>query len=476
MSQEDPFADLTGNDENDRNRTVIVPRPGGLSLPDTESASPVPGSEPVVSAPPQAPAYPPPEAAPQPSAPPRSTGLNPLEQAASHLLSLIPKLRSTISHPDPEGLRQQVIRDIRGFEQRLQQSGIDPKTLMRARYVLCTAIDEAVLNTPWGNTGSWNKNSLLVTFHNEAGGGDKFFVLLHHLLQSSAANIDLLELMYLCLALGFQGRYGVRGAPQGGERLEQVKDNLYRTIRTQRGDPERDLSLHWRGVGDVRKSLARFVPAWVFAALAGLLLVVTYMYFAFDINAYSDPVLNLLTRVDKGVMPPDLERRPLPPRPIPAAEADAPHAPTVAELLVEEIRAHRVAVEEDHRRAHVTVLGGALFASGRAAIAAAERPVFERVAWALDQVPGPILVTGHTDSVPIRRSLRFRSNHDLSKARAKAVAKLLEECLSEPGRITAEGRADTERLPGLAGKDARNRRVEIYLTKAPGGRRREERR
>ena len=43
--------------------------------------------------------------------------------------------------------------------------------------------------------------------------------------------------MYLCLAQGFEGRYRVRDG--GREQLERVRANLYQTIRTQRGDPER---------------------------------------------------------------------------------------------------------------------------------------------------------------------------------------------------------------------------------------------
>ncbi len=50
--------------------------------------------------------------------------------------------------------------------------------MLLARYALCTALDEAVLSTPWGSGGDWGKQSLLITVHNEAWGGEKVFQLL----------------------------------------------------------------------------------------------------------------------------------------------------------------------------------------------------------------------------------------------------------------------------------------------------------
>jgi type VI secretion system protein ImpK len=51
----------------------------------------------------------------------------------------------------------------------------------------------------------WSRHSLLVTFHNETWGGEKFFQLLAKLAQNPQQHAHLLELMYYCLALGFEG-------------------------------------------------------------------------------------------------------------------------------------------------------------------------------------------------------------------------------------------------------------------------------
>lgn len=181
------------------------------------------------------------------------------------------------------------------FEQNARTSGCSPESVMAARYALCTLLDETVLSTPWGVDSPWSKQSLLSTFHNETWGGEKFFQILERTGQEPARNIDFLELMYLCLALGLEGKYRV--LERGRAKLEEIQDNLYRMIRMQRGDFERELSPKWRGVPDKRNTLTRYVPLWVVGALAGTLLLAAYAGFSFILNNGSNPVHEKLENI-----------------------------------------------------------------------------------------------------------------------------------------------------------------------------------
>ena len=109
-----------------------------------------------------------------------------------------------------------------------------------------------------------------------------------------------------------------------------------------------------------------------------------------------------------------------------------------------------------------------LFASGSARLEAGIEPVVLRVAEALDRVHGSILVTGHTDDVPIRTA-RFPSNWELSTERAASVVRLMSARLKDPARLRAEGVADSApaAVNDSAANRARNRRVEIILRSAP---------
>ncbi|HMR03875.1 MAG TPA: type IVB secretion system protein IcmH/DotU, partial [Candidatus Competibacter phosphatis] len=134
MTIDDPFA--ADGDEGDR--TIIRPAPGG------RRAGPSPPPSPP--SPPRSPSPAAAESVPVSA----GVGLNPLEAAAAPLLSLIMRLKNTHSHPDPERLRRRMIEEMKAFTVNARNAGVHEKTVFRARYVLCTTLDEVVLNTPWG--------------------------------------------------------------------------------------------------------------------------------------------------------------------------------------------------------------------------------------------------------------------------------------------------------------------------------------
>jgi type VI secretion system protein ImpK len=165
--------------------------------------------------------------------------------------------------------------------------------------------------------------------------------------------------------------------------------------------------------------------------------------------------------------------RPQEPAPAPAVAppAEKPRKPLrLRELLAPEIKQQLVELKEAPDRVTVVVRGDSLFGSGRAELAPAYLGLFQRIGEALDEVPGKILVTGHTDNVPIR-SVRFPSNWHLSQERALAVQRVLAGQIQAQGRLTAEGRSDTEPLVpnDSPANRARNRRVEVTLLTAGGG-------
>src|SRR4051812_38299916 len=161
-------------------------------------------------------------------------GLNPLVANAAVLLNTVPTIRRSLHHADPAGLREYLLRAITEFEQRARAAGASPEHVLIGRYALCTMIDEAVANMPWGASPEWVQQSLLVTLHREGFGGEKFFQLLEKAMEDPRRNIDLLELMYACLALGFEGRYRV--IENGRVQLDAVRDRLHEAIRRERGE------------------------------------------------------------------------------------------------------------------------------------------------------------------------------------------------------------------------------------------------
>ena len=375
-------------------------------------------------------------------------GLNPLVKAASPLLLLAGQMRGTLSAPEVRDLRRHALEEIRRFEERARTAGVSSEVTRAARYALCASLDEAVLSTPWGAQSEWAQQTLLVALHREAWGGEKFFEMLDRISSNPAQHIDLMELQYLCIAFGFAGKYQV--VDRGHTKLAEVQQDLYRKIRAHRGTPQSDLSLRWRGLQDKRNPLIRYVPWWVVGAAALAILAIAFFTYYARLGSESG-------RVEAALAGVGLEEFAVP-RPAPP-----PAGPTVKQLLAPEEAKGTMRVEEDGGKTLITLLASDLFASGSASINQTHEVTLRRVAEALDRVPGRVLVTGHTDDQALR-SLRYRDNFELSRARALTVLNILKPAIREPGRLesTGYGSSQPKYQPEATPENrARNRRVEI---------------
>jgi type VI secretion system protein ImpK len=429
MSTPDPFAAFESE------RTVIKPKPRA------------PGGAP-----------PPPASAVAPEPPPAAeigelSLLNPLVSAAGKLLLLCARLRNLAQPPGSvPALRAAAAQGVQQFDAAARRGGAGNESVLAARYVLCTALDEAVANTPWGVAEGWNKQSLLVQFHNETWGGEKVFQLLSRLAQDAPKHRDLLELIYCVLALGFEGRYRV--VENGRAQLDSVRQRLAELIRKDRPPLEPALSPHWRGAETGAARASDAAPLWVFAVGLALALALAWLGLRLWLNHRSDATYAAVASLrvpEVQIAPPAI--RPAPPR--------------LARFLEPEIKQGLVTVTDEADRSVVRLRGDSFFASGGAEPMAAALPVLSRIGQGLAEVKGSVLITGHSDNQPIR-SLRYPSNWHLSAARAEAVKAALAARV-DPARMRAEGRADSEPVaPNDTPADrARNRRVEVMLMTDP---------
>ncbi len=215
--------------------------------------------------------------------------INPLVAAAARLLSEVVRLKHSDEPEQLRALQEQLAGEMKLFEHRALHDGVENSQVMAARYVLCTVLDEAVVTTAWGNESEWSQMSLLSHFHNETFGGEKFFQLLERLSRNPVKHLPMLELMYLCLSLGFEGKYRVLS--RGMLELEGIRDSLYRQIRMLRGDTPRELSPHWQGLRDVRRRLLRIVPWWLVLLLSAASMAAIYGGFSWVLSQERAAVL-----------------------------------------------------------------------------------------------------------------------------------------------------------------------------------------
>ena len=104
------------------------------------------------------------------------------------------------------------------------------------------------------------------------------------------------------------------------------------------------------------------------------------------------------------------------------------------------------------------------FDPGQAIVKDQFKPLAAKIAAILDKEPGRIRVIGHTDNTPIK-TVRFPSNWHLSMERAKAVAALFKQGLTDPNRIDVDGKGPDVPIASNTTPEgrAKNRRVEVMI-------------
>jgi len=378
------------------------------------------------------------------------SGANPLVAVANPVLNLVPQIRNLVQVGDPAKFRNYLSDKIKIFEREAQEHGIAADTIIGARYCLCTLLDETAAQTPWGSMGEWGKHSLLVTFHNETWGGEKFFQLLSKLAQNPQQYRDLLALMYYCLCLGFEGRFRI--IDNGKAQLETLRQRLWQILRDSRAETADALSPHWQGERDSGHRSWRLLPAWVVACIALLIGTLIYLWFMFALADQSDKVFARIAGIRMARI------QPLP----------KPGPVRFAKFLEPEVREGLVTVRDEADRSTVILRGDGLFASGSATVLPRYLPTLHRIADALNTVKGNVMVNGYTDNVPIR-TVRYPSNVQLSQDRAEHVLAILANGMTEPRRLRAQGLGESDPVVpnDTAENRAVNRRVEIVLLAAP---------
>ena len=442
---DDPFAEPTDTD-----RTIIRPRPSGVAGRDA------------------GPAYVP-ARGPADTRPVPRTGTNPLVTAASPILAAAVRISGDRGRaPDVDNLRRAMVEAVRKFESEALATGLDTRSLRAARYALCATVDDMVFSTPWGSGSSWAQQSLTSIFHNEVTGGERFFDILDQMQQDLGNHQPVVELMYLCMSLGFTGRYRVM--PRGTGALTELREGIYRTIRQRRGDFERELSPQWRGVAAGARSLAQQVPLWALALGSLTLAAIMYVSFTFLLASSSEVAFaQLFALPPRGqiVVP----RAPLPVAAAPVAPPAPPPPATLAvkfrQFLEPEIKAGLVQVLQDAQTITVRLTSHNMFGSGAATLSATYPPLLARIGDALNDETGEVEINGYTDDQPIHTP-RFPSNFELSQARADAVAALIRVRMKDPKRLRVQGKGQADPLTTnatVAGRE-QNRRTEIVLVRA----------
>lgn len=138
---------------------------------------------------------------------------------------------------------------------------------------------------------------------------------------------------------------------------------------------------------------------------------------------------------------------------------------SIKKALAREIEQGAIDVENLGQQLIIRIRENGAFPEGSAYLQPKFRPLVRQIADLAKDVPGIIMVSGHTDNRQLDSEL-YRSNWDLSSQRAVSVAHEMEKVKGfDHARLRVRGMADTEPLNDNSTRELRalNRRVEINI-------------
>ncbi|WP_181441972.1 type IVB secretion system protein IcmH/DotU [Swingsia samuiensis] len=383
----------------------------------------------------------------------------PVVACAGSLLTLMARLRNTISVPNAGVLRERAVREVERYGSALRDAHIQTDKIRLAHYIVCASLDDVVQCTPWGSHGPWADLSLTSAYHRDVRGGERFFGILKKLLESPNAYIDVIELMYLCMSLGMQGQY--RLMPRGPAEFERIREETYATIVRVRGTAGADLSRHWVGVAEPYRPLRFEMPVWLALILGVGLVGMAYALALLAAGGASDSLMASASALPPHSMPAISRTNMVPPAPV-IPDSDRLRQRILASLQGD-IHDGTLSILGNQRILVIRIQSQGMFETGGTNITPQYAAVLRRVGDAIGQSKAHINVVGYTDSQPIR-TVSYPSNYELSLARAQAAADIMVPYVGK-ANVHASGQGALSPVGDNATPEGRraNRRVEIFV-------------
>lgn len=156
--------------------------------------------------------------------------------------------------------------------------GKTPETLQQARYAVAAFVDEMISTSQWPQREDWSARPLQYEFFREHVAGEEFFNRLDAV-RRGGGDQDLLGVFYLCLILGFEGKYRLHGA----EKLKALIAELAQELRATQ-DGAVPLSPRGKRPDELIEAVKRGLPSWVVLVASAAVVFFFYVALSFVIR------------------------------------------------------------------------------------------------------------------------------------------------------------------------------------------------
>jgi type VI secretion system protein ImpK len=210
-------------------------------------------------------------------------------ELATEILIFALGMRERAAEAEYSAVYQGALKLFDEFENRAKAEKADPDDAAAVKFALAAFVDEVVLSAEWGGRDQWGDDPLQLHFFGTYLAGEGFFQKLDELRAPGKTRADALEVYYLCLVLGFRGKYGVAGE----ERLQALRKVVQSELERGQTGGLKEISPHWQTV-DGPAPQANRLPRWLVYACLAVLGVCLLLY----------AILFMSIRSEAGKLPP----------------------------------------------------------------------------------------------------------------------------------------------------------------------------
>lgn len=226
-------------------------------------------------------------------------GLNPLVDAAAYVFSSIGKIKNLKPFSNLSKLQNEFIEEINTFEVSAKAHGYTSEYVLVARYALVATIDDIITNTAWGRE-NWSPYRLLDVFSQDSDRYDRFFMILERITKDTNVYIDVMELMYICLSLGYKGSY--RQSEEKTLELETITQALYQHIRAHHGDYSKTLSPFPIRPKQNAKTDAPKISYWFLFFITASVIMLLFIGLGYLLDHISNQSFDALMQIGKSIL------------------------------------------------------------------------------------------------------------------------------------------------------------------------------
>ncbi len=222
-------------------------------------------------------------------------GVKDIQGLCTDLFLIVIRMREAEDLGDPESLRKLINFYLDLFEKNCKTIGIPDDSIHEAKYALVALIDETVLSVPGICRDYWFTRPLQLDLFGDNIAGEEFFNKLQKMQLEFERKKDVLEIYYLCLSLGFEGKYKLFNP----EERTAIMDDLGRKLRRTRIRSSSGISPHGARIDNIksRRSRGFLFPIWLAAVLLGGGVAALYTFLFFMSSARTAGIMEFLGKL-----------------------------------------------------------------------------------------------------------------------------------------------------------------------------------